>query len=511
MRRISIAVVILLALVTGCTHKHEGEEESRKETIKTTVWTARTELFMEHEEFEAGKEAEVLLHLTDLSTFKPVAEGSVTMLFVPKAGDPFSITIGKPERPGIFRTRVALKRAGEYALRVLVQGRALSDEIEVPAIDVPGKDRDHEKDHEHAEERHGEEGGGGTIAFLKEQQWTVEFRVEPVAKMTLAPAFSVMGELVPITNAESTVSSPLSGIVSASRPLPYPGKRVGAGETLMLIEPPVNQEGGIGQLSASYAEAKSRVVLAQKEYERAKRLYEAKAAPRKRVEEAEVALDTARASLDPLERAMARMRNSTSGSMVIVKAPIGGTVVEMEASAGRFVEAGTPLVRVMDTSTLWLKAHIPATEVGKLRSIDTAVFSIQGIDEEFRPRRVVAEGGLVDPKTRTIPVIFEVGNPNSLLKAGMFATVAIKTGRVENALALPEEALFEDEGRFFVFVQHEGESFERREVRTGAKERGYVQITEGLTEGERVVTRGGYYVKLASQSTRLPDAHGHAH
>ena len=511
MRSLSWLIAIMIVFFAGCTHEHKIEEALHDEAVMTTIWTSKTELFMENEEFAAGKESEVLLHLTDLSTFKPVTESSVTLQFIPESGDPLSVQIEKPERPGIYKTRVALDKAGEYSLRVKVAGK-FSDEIEVPDIDVAGKDHDREKEHGHTGP-HGEEGsGGGGISFLKEQQWTVDFKVEPASRMALAPTFTVMGELVPATNAESTVSAPLSGIISASRPLPYIGKRIKAGEILMLIEPPIQQEGGIGQLSTSYAEAKSRVVLAEKEFERAKVLYEAKAAPRKRLEEAEIALGTAKASLEPLERAMADMRSNTSGNKFVIKAPISGTVVEMDASAGKFTEAGRPLVRLMNTSTLWLKAHVPATEIGRLRNIDTAVFSIQGIEGEFKPKRIVTESDLVDPRTRTITVIFEVNNPKNLLKAGMFTNVAIRTGSAESVLVLPEEALFEDEGRFFVFVQVKGEVFERREVRTGAKDRGFVQIKNGLKEGERVVTKGGYYVKLASQSTRLADPHaGHGH
>jgi multidrug efflux pump subunit AcrA (membrane-fusion protein) len=118
---------------------------------------------------------------------------------------------------------------------------------------------------------------------------------------------------------------------------------------------------------------------------------------------------------------------------------------------------------------------------------------------------------VVDEKSRTVPVIFEVSNPKLLLKAGMFANVAIRTDLVERGLSLPEEALFEDEGRFFVFVQTEGESFERREVKTGIRGAGRVQIREGIREDERVVARGGYYVKLASLSARMPQGHGHEH
>jgi multidrug efflux pump subunit AcrA (membrane-fusion protein) len=111
-----------------------------------------------------------------------------------------------------------------------------------------------------------------------------------------------------------------------------------------------------------------------------------------------------------------------------------------------------------------------------------------------------------------VPVIFEVGNSAGKLKVGMFADVSVKTGRAENALTLPEEAFFEDEGRFFVFLQKQGEIFERREVKTGIRGSGVVQILSGIKEDERVVLRGGYYVKLASLSSRMPDPHaGHGH
>jgi membrane fusion protein, heavy metal efflux system len=504
MRSVSLIIAVLFVFISGCTHEHKVEEE-HEERIAITLWTKKSELFMEHDAPLPGKKAGFLIHLTKLADFKPVTEGALVLTFTPQAGAPFSITVDAPAQPGIYKAEATFPENGRYSMTIDLKGASFSDAITGPEILVGG-----EAALPADEDAHGS--GGGDISFLKEQQWTVAFKVEPAATMALAPTFTVMGELVPATNAESTISAPLSGIISASRPLPYIGKKVKAGEILMMIEPPIQQEGGIGQLSISYAEAKSRVILAEKEFERAKLLYGAKAAPRKRLEEAEIALGTAKASLEPLERAMADMRSNTSGNKFVVKAPISGTIVEMDASAGKFTEAGRPLVRIMNTTTLWLKAHVPATEIGRLRNIDTAVFSIQGIDGEFKPKRIVTESDLVDPRTRTITVVFEVNNPKNLLKAGMFTNVAIRTGHAEKALTLPEEAFFEDEGRFFVFVQREGEAFERREIRTGAKDRGYVQIKDGLKEGERVVTKGGYYVKLASQSTRLADPHaGHGH
>jgi multidrug efflux pump subunit AcrA (membrane-fusion protein) len=71
-------------------------------------------------------------------------------------------------------------------------------------------------------------------------------------------------------------------------------------------------------------------------------------------------------------------------------------------------------------------------------------------------------------------------------------------------------SVVDDAGRPIVFVQVEGETFERRPVTLGEREGEFVQVTAGLTNGERVVTRGAYLIRLASLSTQVP-AHGHVH
>ena len=75
---------------------------------------------------------------------------------------------------------------------------------------------------------------------------------------------------------------------------------------------------------------------------------------------------------------------------------------------------------------------------------------------------------------------------------------------------VPAAAIVDDAGRPIVFVQREGETFERRAVTLGARAGDLVQITEGVKPGDRVVTKGAYLVRLASLSTSVP-AHGHVH
>lgn len=501
-----IAFMLFVAVIaTGCSSKQKEAEVHEKETISKTVWTAKTELFMEYDKPKPGQKTEFLIHLTNLRDFKPVSEGPLSITFTPEQGEPVTVTVTEPEKPGIFKTEVTFKQPGAYTLTASLKGKTFSDEISVPDIDVISGEGKHD-------EAHDEEKAGGDISFLKEQQWTVDFMVGLPVKQQVSSFFVATGEVMPVANAEATLSAPLAGTLSLSKPLPYIGKKVARDEVLAVIEPPVSQQGGMGSLAASYAEAKNRVVLAQKEYERAKRLYEAKAVPKRRLEEAELSLESAKAAFDPLDRAVQEMKQGASGNKIIIKAPFSGTVVELLTANGKAIDAGQPVLRLINTSTVWLKANVPSVEISSLRTLDKASFTIPGIEGEMKPSRLVTVNDVVDPRTRTVPVIFEVTNNAGRLKVGMFADVSFRTGHEESALTLPDEALFEDEGRFFVFLQIQGEAFERREVKTGIRGSGIVQVLSGIKEDERVVLRGGYYVKLASLSSQMPDAHaGHGH
>lgn len=559
MKKYGAAALLALALLTGCTEgKHEQAAPTDEvEPLQVTAWSDKTEVYFEADPPEAGKKGGILIHLTRLTDFKPVTEGALTVTLRPATGSPLTVTLPKPERPGIYRAELTPAVAGEAVLELAPEGKGFADRIVIHGITVAAKgekpknghgDHGHDSDgkdpagkaakHGEKEGAHGDHGdhdeqgehgdhddhahgtageaevvfgSGGAISFLKEQQWVVDFMVGRPERRALAAGFSAAGELVPQSNAEATVSAPLAGVLSVSRTLPFVGQRVAKGQVVAVIEPPTRPDGGIGQLSSAYGEAKSRLNLAQLEYDRAKRLHEAKIAPKKRVEEAEAALESARAVLAPLEKSVKSV-SGANGGRIEVRAPISGTVVEVAAGNGRGVEAGQPIVRIANTGTLWLKTSIPAMEAGKLPAKPDAAFTVAGMTEEFAAPTLVSVGDMLDPQTRTLPVIFAVPNPGGRLKAGMFATVTVRTGSVAEALTLPKEALFDDEGRWFVFIHTTGERFDRREVKVGIQDRGIVQITDGLKEHERVVVRGSYYVKQAAAMAKGGDAHaGHAH
>ncbi len=497
-------LLVLLFTLTGCNQKKQAPAAAagdKAEPIRVTAYSAKSELFMEYDPPVVGEKTGFLVHLTRLSDFKPVTEGGLKLVFNPATGEPETFSLPAPTRNGIYKIEAALGKPGKYSLKLITDGKGFDDVItvsEVLALNKGEKPSD------------GHAGGGGAIAYLKEQQWVVDFMVAQPVKKDMGSFVTTTGELVPISNAEATVAAPLSGLISTTKQLPFIGKKVAKGEVVALIDPPVRPEGGIGQLGAAYAGAKNQVALAQKEYDRAKRLHEAKIAPLKRVEEAELALATARAALEPLEKAMDTVKREGDGR-IAVRAPVSGTVVEVSAGAGKGVEAGQPILRIVNTGTLWLKANLPANEIGAAGRSINASFTVAGLTEEFNPSRLVSVGDMLDPQTRTIPVLFEVPNPSGRLKVGLFANVAIRTGSVAGALAVPKEALIEDEARWFVFIQSSGEAFDRREVKIGVEDGGFVQVTNGLKGDERVVTRGAYYVKQAESAAKGGADQGHAH
>lgn len=497
-------LLVLLFMLSGCSKKEQAPAKAgaeKSETVRVTAYSDRSELFMEYDPPVVGEKTGFLIHLTRLSDFKPVTEGGLKLVFIPAAGEPEAFTLPAPARAGIYKAEVALGKPGKYTLKLITDGKGFDDEITVSDVQVMNKGE---------KPAAGYAGGGGAIAYLKEQQWIVDFMVAQPVKKDLGSFLTTTGELVPMSNAEATVAAPLTGIISTTRQLPFIGKKVNKGEVVALIDPPVRQDGGIGQLGAAYAEAKNRVALSQKEYDRAKRLNEAKIAPMKRVEEAELALASARTALEPLEKAIGSVKGE-GGGRIAVRAPVSGTVVEVTSGAGKGVEAGQSILRIVNTGTLWLKANLPATEIGNAGKSLNATFTVSGLTGEFKPSRLVSVGDMLDPKTRTLPVLFEVPNPSSRLKVGLFANVAIRTGSVAGALTVPKDALFEDEGRWFVFIQTSGEAFDRREVKIGVEDGGFVQITSGLKGDERVATRGSYYVKQAESAAKGGADQGHAH
>jgi multidrug efflux pump subunit AcrA (membrane-fusion protein) len=124
--------------------------------------------------------------------------------------------------------------------------------------------------------------------------------------------------------------------------------------------------------------------------------------------------------------------------------------------------------------------------------------------------RLVAIGQVVDEKTRTVPVTNEIDNGDHRLAVNQTVFLRLLLSGVGNSPVIPETAIIDDAGRPVVFVQRAGESFVRRPVKLGVRNGGVAQVLEGVSTGDRVVTKGAYLIRLSTMSSAVP-AHGHVH
>jgi membrane fusion protein, heavy metal efflux system len=483
--------------LTACDRGSDAAEGGEPAGGAITLWTDSTELFMEHPALIVGQPEKFAVHLTDLTDFAPLRSGRITLTFTPQGGgEPLVVVQDTPRAPGIYGPAPSFTRAGVYDLMIEVESPQTRDRLSVPNLRVYAAAAEAPKE---------DEGGSSGISFLKEQQWkTPGFATQFADSGEVAESFQAAAEIQPAAGRYAVVTAPLAGMVDAGAVAssPAPGQAVARGATLAVLLPAL----GEGSSGSSLAQARRELREAEDEHERAKRLYAAQAIPQRRLHEAEIRLDAAREALSGLAGGGA----IGSGGRLAVRSPISGVIAERSIAPGSRVEAGTPLFTVVDPSVVWLKVNVPADRAPLVSTGSAATFRVGGFNRQYRAERAVSVGSVVDPTSRTVPVIYAVPNPDRSIKVGSTATAGVYTDRRTSGVIIPTSAILDEEGRSVAYVQVEGELFERRELTLGGVENDRTLVTSGIRKGERVVTGAAYQVRLASLSTSVP-AHGHEH
>ena len=514
--RFCTALALTLFVLAGCRNKAaEMANAPADDPVSITKWTEKTELFVEFAPLVVGKETPFAAHLTDLETFKPVSGGTLKLSLSSQQGREILAEAKAPTVAGIYRPVVKVDRSGPYRLtlfRYRPGTEQLHDTIDAGEVKVLDKPKPPQQTEEKSQAK--------GITFLKEQQWRMDFATAPVGERELSVLLKMSAEVKPAGAGQVQISAPVAGrMTTAEKGVPLPGQKVTQGEVLAVILPLPSKNRV--ELDAEFRMAKSEMEAAQRELERVQELYKDKIVARKRLEQAErdaavqrVRLESARSQLglfEPSEPGKAPGENSQRFSL---RSPISGTVVSTNMTPGALVEAGQNLLSVIDLDRVWIEGRLFELDIPKVRKFERAFFTAAALSEPLilaQPNaRLVNIGSVIDPATRSIPLILEVRNGDGRLRIGLHGDLAIATGEKVHGPAIPLSAIIDDKGISVAFVQVEGETFERRELELGIKSDGHVEVKSGLKAGERVVTKGAYRVHLGSLSSQLP-AHGHAH
>jgi membrane fusion protein, heavy metal efflux system len=504
------SMLVICIAAAGCSRSAPpAAAPEEPEPLSVTRWTDKTELFAEYPALVVGGTSRFAIHLTRLDSFKALTEGNVEVRLQGGSGQTEVFRVEAPSRPGIFGVDVKPANPGKRGLVIVLKANGLDDEHRVGDVDV----------HPNTEAAHAAARGGGEaapgISFLKEQQWSLDFGTAIVTAQAVRESVRVPARLDARPGGAADVVAPIDGRLTQVVDVP-PGAGVSRGQELARLLPPPSVPGDLPQLQRTRAEAQSGLVLATRDRERAERLTSAGAAPEKRLDEARSVEEQARArfaaaeaSLTQYDAARAGAATDAEGSFV-VRAPVSGVIAQRNATTGANVAAGAVLFRVVDASQVHVVGQIPEAEAGRARLARAAEIEIAGQPDRILAGRLVSTGKVLDQQSRTLPITFAFDNRTLGIPVGQAVFLHLLMDSTAPKPVVPAAAIVDDAGRPIVFVQREGETFERRAVTLGPRSGDLVQITDGVKPGDRVVTKGAYLVRLASLSTSVP-AHGHVH
>jgi Cu(I)/Ag(I) efflux system membrane fusion protein len=180
------------------------------------------------------------------------------------------------------------------------------------------------------------------------------------------------------------------------------------------------------------------------------------------------------------------------------RAPAGGVVIEKKAVAGMRFMPGEMLYQIADVSAVWVLADVFERDIGAIKPGQKVKVGINAYPEKSFTGTVAYIYPTLKPETRTVPVRIELANPGGLLKPGMYANVDLAVGGAARVLTVPVSAVIDSGTRQIVLLQKAAGRFEPREVKLGQRSDDYVEVREGIAEGDAVVVAANFLIDAES-------------
>ncbi len=348
----------------------------------------------------------------------------------------------------------------------------------------------------------------GIVRLTTEEIANAGLEIQTVARGKFRTHRDFPGKVVPNHHATAEVTTLVRGrVVDVYADL---GDHVKPGDRLAML---YSEELAMAQ--SGYLKADAKLYVAEQAFVRAQYLLKEKvlalADAQKRLGEMLTLRAEKRETRDRLklygmsdEQVERLDRDDVIQSSVPIVAPFEGRVIARNLTKGEVVETKEKLFVVADLSEVWVLANIPEKDIQFIHpdgsSVDQWVEVLVNTYQDHIFHGVVTYvGDVLDVETRTMSIRLELPNHDKKLKPEMYATVRVYSEPEPNVLMVPEAAVQRERDRLFVFVKtdvkKDAQSFEAREVTLGETNGEIVKILHGLTEGDQVVTAGGFILK----------------
>lgn len=246
------------------------------------------------------------------------------------------------------------------------------------------------------------------------------------------------------------------------------------------------------QLKAEVARAQAEQDQRKATYDRVKSIVDQGAGAPQDLDDAAAALGVAKANLDLAEARLSKTR---------ITAPFAGVLGARRVSPGAFLRAGDPITDLAKIDELRITFSAPERYLGQLRHGAPVTVTTTAYPGYSLTGHIDVVDPVIDPQTRSATIVARAPNPGRRLRPGMSADVSAVLAKRENALTIPNEAVFVEGNQSFVFVVNPDSTFQRAAVTLGTRLAKRVEVLSGLTAGQRVVSAG--HQKLA-QFENLP-------
>jgi len=495
-----IPLILIGLLITSCAqapaddaHAH-GHDEVK---LPFTAYSSQLEVFVEADPFIVGHNSNILAHFTVLDGFKPLEATAVTLSMVVGTKG-IRQTVSQSVRSGIYAFKLQPGTAGKGQLIFDIEKNGQQQQIVVRDIQVYTDEHDAIHEAEDVIPT-----SSNAILFTKEQSWKIDFATDAPWVGGFSSVIKATASIQPSPANETVIVAKSSGIVNFSNGMLTEGKAVTAGSPLLTVV----GKGLVENTEVKRHQAKAEFEYTQKELKRKQNLAEQQIVSQKELQQAKADYEKAAAEWKNL-------KNNLSQSGEVVSADSNGFVHQLHVQNGTFVEVGTPLLTITQTDRLLLKAMVCQSKLREMATIESATIVTSVGNKTYSLDElnglILSYGRATSSDSYLIPVNMEVDYVADLA-AGGFVDVFLKSAAKEDALSVPQSALVEEQGNFFVFVQLTPELFEKREVKTGATDGMRTVVTDGLKSRERIVTRGAILVKLAAVSSSIDPHAGHVH
>ncbi len=368
-------------------------------------------------------------------------------------------------------------------------------------------------------ESHGHEGEAhsGDITIAPEALKGQTFQTVLVQRRLIKEGIQATANIKPNEYKLTHVSPRIEG--KAVKVIAELGDTVKPGQTLALLD-----SIELGYKKSAFLRARTNVQVDRKNYEREKRLFEQQISSEKDFLDAQgayqrnlaayqaayEALELVGLSHEEIEKFIKNPKHHHPLSVFPLIAPQKGTIIARHVTPGEFVTPKDKPFTIADLTTVWILLDIYERDLAGVRAGADVRITVDAYPGETFRGAVVYLGNLVNPDTRTVSARVEIPNPDGRLRPGMFAraTIVSSMSKGKKVLVVPQDAIQHIDEKPVAFVEEQPGTYQKRTVTLGAEDDPYVEIRDGLKEGERVVTKGSFYLKSIMLGEKLG---GHSH